>query len=130
MAITTPALHAIEQGLELAPEAYGYANTVLQAEGIDPLQAFNDTEVQRHHFAVAYDFLRDVSTLQTLASLAFTDRHFGTTFLQKATADQDLQAIAQDFDSSVNRLHCYLPSVCRYVIDLRQLDPQKNRSET
>lgn len=130
MAITTPALYAIEHGMVLAPEAYEYANTVLQTEGIDPLQAFGDTEVQRHHFAVAYDFLRDVTTLQTLASLAFTDRHFSTAFLQKATPDKDLQAIAKDFDSSRNRLHCNLPSVCRYIVDLRKLDPIKNRNDT
>ena len=128
MAITTPALHAIEQGMQLAPEAYQYADTVLQSEGIDPTS--NDSEVQRHHFAVAYDFLRDVSTLQTLASLAFTDRNFKTTFLQLATPDQDMQAIAKDFDSSRNRLHCNLPSVCRYIVDLRKLDPKRDRSKT
>lgn len=130
MAITTPALYAIEHGMVLAPEAYEYANTVLQTEGIDPLQAFTDSEVQRHHFAVAYDFLRDATTLQTLASLAFTDRHFSTAFLQKATPDEDLQTIAKDFDSSRNRLHCNLPSVCRYIIELRRFEPQRTEAET
>lgn len=128
MAITTPALHAIEQGVILAPEAYGYADAVLQTEGLDPLQAFVDSEVQRHHFAVAYDFLRDVTTLQTLASLAFTDRLFDTSFLSKATSDCDLQNIARDFDAGFNRLHSNMPSVCRYIVELRKLDPHRTEA--
>lgn len=52
MAITTPAISAMNT-IELLPEAYAYANGVLQREGIDPLLAYADTEVQRHHYAVA-----------------------------------------------------------------------------
>jgi hypothetical protein len=126
MAITTPALRAIEQGIILAPEAYGYADAVLQTEGLDPLQAFVDSEVQRHHFAVALNLQREAATLQTLASLAFTDRLSGSSFLPKATTDSGLQEIARDLDASHNKLHCDIPSICRYIVELRKLGPKRN----
>jgi len=120
MAITTPAMHGMEKYM-LLDQAYAFADNVLKSEGIDPLQSFVDNEVKRHHYAVALSFQNDVSRLQTLASLAFTDRNFGSDMLEVASATPDERVIARDFDSHQNRLHCNLPSVCRYVTELRLL---------
>lgn len=120
MAITTPALHGMERFL-LLPQAYQYADASLVAEGLDPLQAFDDAELRRHHYAIASGFQHDVARLETLGALAFTDRNFGSDMLQIASATPEEREIARDFDSKQNRLHCNIPSVCKYVLELRML---------
>lgn len=120
MAIITPALYGMERFL-LLDQAYAYADAVLTTEGIDPLQTFHDTELQRHHYAVASEFQKDVSRLQTLASLAFTDRNFGSDMLTTAHATDDERIIAKDFNSQNNRLHSDISSVCKYIVELKKL---------
>jgi len=120
MAITTPALYRMERGV-LPDSAYTFADQVLRSEGIDPINAFVDQEVKRHHYAVASSFQNDVYRLQTLASLAFTDRILGSDTLGLSSATPEERIIARDFDSHQNRLHSYIPSVCKYIFELRTL---------
>lgn len=64
MAITTPALHSL--GSELIPERnLQFANGWLMAEGINPLLAFVDEEINRHHRAIAMsaDVMRETTTI-------------------------------------------------------------------
>ncbi len=121
MAITTPALSAMNT-FKLLPEAYDHANGVLQREGIEPLQAYTDTEVQRHHYAVAAGFHHDVYRLQALAGVAFSDRHMGDhKLMQLSDASPAERVIAIDFDSSPLRSFTFFPCLFKYVTELKQL---------
>lgn len=57
-AIKTPALASIERGDILPDEALRAADEYMQKTlSIDPLQAFNDPEINRQHRAVALRYL-------------------------------------------------------------------------
>lgn len=124
MAITTPAL-SVMNTFELLPEAYAFADGVLQSEGIDPLHAFVDTEVQRHHYAVALRMHSDITRLQTLASVAFFDKHFKSNMLEEASATDDERHIARDLEAKNDKMHCRIPDVCQYIVELRQFEGTK-----
>lgn len=51
--IKTPAMLSLESGEIMSEYANQQANDALLKEGIDPLEAFVDSEVQRHHRALA-----------------------------------------------------------------------------
>ena len=51
--IKTPAIQSIEAGEIMSEYANIQANEALIKEGINPLLAFVDTEIQRHHRAIA-----------------------------------------------------------------------------
>ena len=56
--IKTPAIASIERGDLLPEDALRHADLMLEREGIDVMKAFHDPETNRHHRAVALDFLR------------------------------------------------------------------------
>lgn len=55
--LITPATKELLDGVILPEGAYALADEVLRDEGIDPLEAFSETEhgfeIRRHHHAVA-----------------------------------------------------------------------------
>ncbi len=56
MAITTPALRSIENRF-LPHDALKAADRQLVSEGINPVDAFSDEEINRHHRAIAIGWL-------------------------------------------------------------------------
>ncbi len=119
MSITTPALARMNTEA-LLPEAYAAANIVLAQEGVDPLAAFTDQEIQRHHYAVATSFQTDAERLRMLALAAYTDRILGTSALMRLEATDEEREIAIDFDADDRRAFVSMPSVFAYIVQLRQ----------
>ncbi|MBA2279575.1 hypothetical protein H0V99_04015 [Candidatus Saccharibacteria bacterium] len=57
LGIATPAMSSINNREIIPSDALRFADIKCQAEGIDPLIAFVDPEINRHHRAVALGYL-------------------------------------------------------------------------